>query len=92
MQKDPGQAGRESAVTAQRSDPAEPGQDGVRSGGTRGFVEDAQYCTCVGLRRRRGGGCFGEESELEKKRLKLADGATSPRVVEGDKGSTMEGV
>lgn len=36
MQKDPGQAGRESAVTAQWSDPAEPGQDGVRSGGTRG--------------------------------------------------------
>lgn len=87
MQKDPGQAGRESAVTAQRSDPAEPGQDGVRKGG---FVEDAQNCTCVGLRRRRK--CFGEEGGTREERLKLADSATSPGVVEEDKGMTMEGV
>lgn len=58
--------------------------------GREGFLEDAQYCTCVGLRRRRR--CFGEEGGTREERLKLADSATSPRVVEEDKGMAMEGV
>lgn len=58
--------------------------------GREGFVEDAQYCTCVGLRRRRR--YFGEEGGTREEKLKLADSATRPRVLEEDKGMTMEGV
>lgn len=90
MQKDPGQAGRESAVTAQWSDPAEPGQDGVRSGGTRGVCGRCTVLHMCGSEKEEE--VFGEEGRAREERLKLADSATSPRVVEEDKGMAMEGV
>lgn len=90
MQKDPGQAGRESAVTAQRSDPAEPGQDGVRSGGTRGVCGRCTVLHMCGSEKEEE--VFAEEGRAREERLKLADSATSPRVAEEDKGMVMEGV